>query len=85
MRISAIGAAATREPTALTYLPEAGKYFDFPSLVLRLLEAEQRVSCYPNDAMWLDIGRREDHLAAAETFEKHLAEFGVDPRPLLQW
>jgi NDP-sugar pyrophosphorylase family protein len=60
---------------ALPYIP-AGQYFDFPSLVLKLIAAGEKVLCYPNEARWLDIGRHEDYAEAQRVFEAHRAEFG---------
>lgn len=50
---------------------EAGEYLDFPDLILKMLEAGQRVTAYRTDCLWLDIGRHEDYAMATETFEKH--------------
>jgi len=44
--------------------------FDLPELVLRLLEAGERVGSYSYDGFWLDIGRREDYIAAIEQYEE---------------
>jgi len=43
-----------------------GEYLDFPDLVHRLLQANERVQVYPNDAFWLDIGRPDDYATAQE-------------------
>lgn len=64
------------EPRVLDYIPR-GCYFDFPTLVLRLLEAGEPVACYPSHDRWLDIGRPEDHAEAQRIFEAHRAEFGI--------
>lgn len=48
-----------------------GEYLDFPDLILKMLEAGQRVTAYRTDCLWLDIGRHEDYAMATETFEKH--------------
>lgn len=65
------------EPQALQYIP-AGKYFDFPSLVLKLIEAGEKVGCYETDGIWLDIGRPEDYAEAQKIFTEHRNEFKVD-------
>jgi NDP-sugar pyrophosphorylase family protein len=57
------------EPRVLEYIPR-GKRFDFPDLVLRLLEAGERVMGYPYDGYWLDIGRVDDYAQAIEEFER---------------
>lgn len=62
------------EPRVLRHIAK-GQYFDFPSLVLRLIEAGETVACYENDALWLDIGRPEDYAAAQQTFEQRYEEF----------
>ncbi len=63
------------EPRVLPYIPR-DTYFDFPSLVLKLLEAGETVACHPSDDIWLDIGRHEDHAAAQAVFEEHRTQFG---------
>src|SRR4051794_3695335 len=45
-----------------------GEYLDFPSLVLKLIGAGQRVNAWSNDATWLDLGRHEDLLEATQLF-----------------
>jgi NDP-mannose synthase len=42
------------EPRALTYLPEGS--CQFPDLVLRLLDADEKVGVFRSDAAWYDIG-----------------------------
>ncbi len=56
------------EPEVLKYIPKNG-YFDFPDLVLKLLESGERVAAYPCNEFWLDIGRHEDYERAQEVFE----------------
>ncbi len=65
------------EPTVLRYI-ERGKYLDFPELVLRLLENEEKVVSYPCDDYWLDIGRHEDYARAQEEFERLKEKFLPD-------
>ena len=43
------------EPRALDYLPPGGPC-QFPDLVLRLLEAGEKVAAYKSEAEWYDIG-----------------------------
>lgn len=64
------------EPRVLAHIPR-GQYFDFPSLVLRLLECGEPVACYRSADRWLDIGRPDDHAEAQRIFERHRQEFGV--------
>ena len=63
------------EPEALEYIP-AGDYFDFPSLVLKLISEGEPVHSHMSQARWLDIGRHEDYVLAQELFEQHRGEFG---------
>ena len=58
----------------LDYIPP-NRYFDFPNLVLKLLARKKKVACFKSDALWLDIGRREDFLSAQEIFERNPAQF----------
>ena len=62
------------EPAALEYIPHEER-LDMPDLILRLLAAGQRVSSYPFQGMWLDIGRPDDYERAVAEFEAHRAEF----------
>jgi NDP-sugar pyrophosphorylase family protein len=55
------------EPAVLRYI-EPHRYLDFPDLVLRLLDAGERVRAYLNDSLWLDIGNPEDYARAQELF-----------------
>lgn len=50
-------------------IPAAGP-FDFPQLVLALLERGWEVHGYHSDDFWLDIGRREDYELAQQRFEE---------------
>jgi NDP-mannose synthase len=55
------------EPRALEHLPESGPC-QFPDLVLRLLEAGERVAAYKSEADWYDIGTiAEYERAVADT------------------
>jgi NDP-sugar pyrophosphorylase family protein len=55
------------EPEVLQYI-QPGAYLDFPNLVLRLLASGQKVCAYPNDSLWLDIGRPDDYARAQEIY-----------------
>lgn len=55
------------EPTVLRHI-EPGKYLDFPTLVLRLLERGERVAAYRTDCLWLDIGRPDDYARAQDLY-----------------
>jgi NDP-sugar pyrophosphorylase family protein len=65
---------------ALEYIPP-NQYFDFPELVLKLLAHKKKVACFKSDAIWLDIGRRDDYEAAHEVFEKNQDQFCMAGRP----
>jgi NDP-sugar pyrophosphorylase family protein len=56
------------EPHVLDYIPR-GEYFDFPSLVHRLLENDELIVGYPYEGYWLDIGRKDDYEQAVQDFE----------------
>lgn len=47
-----------------------GQHFDFPELVLELLDRDRPVASYRSTDFWLDIGRREDYELAQERFEE---------------
>lgn len=56
---------------ALEMIPPGGR-FDMPQLMQSLRDAGQRVSCYPADCYWQDIGRFDDYQQAS-------ADFSTDP------
>jgi len=45
-----------------------GERIDFPDLLLRVLERGERVSVFPFDGYWRDIGNRDDYVAAVDDF-----------------
>jgi NDP-sugar pyrophosphorylase family protein len=55
-------------PRALDFIPP-GKRFDFPDVVLGLLEAGEEVSTFVSDARWFDIGTRDQHEAAVADWD----------------
>ena len=65
------------KPAILDHL-ETGKRLDLPDLVLHLLSKNQKVSCYPYDGYWLDIGRHDDYQQAMEEFERNRHKFLPD-------
>ena len=66
---------------ALAYLPEGP--CQFPELVLRLVEAGERVAAFRADeADWFDIGTLEEHERAAREFERTPAKFERESEPV---
>ncbi len=57
------------EPCVLSYIGYR-EHLDFPDLVLRLIEAGERVVSYPFDGYWMDLGRFEDYEQAVMGFEE---------------
>jgi NDP-sugar pyrophosphorylase family protein len=47
---------------------KTGVYLDFPDLVNRLLQNNEKVVGFHSDDYWLDIGRREDYELAQKEF-----------------
>jgi NDP-sugar pyrophosphorylase family protein len=58
----------------LGFIPTSGP-FGFDQLMLRLIEADERVNVVPHDGYWLDIGRPEDYELANREFEKDRNRF----------
>jgi NDP-mannose synthase len=47
---------------------ETGEGIDFPDLLIRMLEAGERVGVFPFEGYWRDIGNRDDYAAAIDDF-----------------
>jgi NDP-sugar pyrophosphorylase family protein len=62
------------EPRVLDYIP-VGQYLDFPDLILKLIASGERVSGYPFDGYWMDLGRPDDYVKANEDFTKMKKQF----------
>jgi len=62
---------------ALRFLPEGP--CQFPDLVLRLLEAGERVAAFQSDADWFDIGTMGEYERASAEVERFPEKFGVEP------
>lgn len=62
------------EPEALKYIPE-DTHFDFPNLVLRLIENGVKVAGYPFGGYWQDLGRPDDYERAIIDFEQMRGDF----------
>jgi NDP-sugar pyrophosphorylase family protein len=56
-------------PQALRYI-KPDEYLDFPDLVIRLIENNEKVMGFESDAYWLDIGRHDDYAEAQKKFEE---------------
>ncbi len=65
------------EPHVLNFI-EPNTYLDFPTLVLRLIEAGEKVAGYPANAFWLDMGNKDDYERAVKEFEQNRPEFHID-------
>jgi NDP-mannose synthase len=66
------------EPSVLHHISRAS-YLDFPDLVRMLLEKEEKVSSYPYDGIWYDLGRVADFQQAQDllgTLKKSIPFFG---------
>ena len=57
------------EPRVLQYIPK-NEYMDFPDLILKLIAAGEKVSGFPFDGYWQDLGRPDDYEQAVTEFEK---------------
>ena len=55
------------EPGVLRFI-QPGKYLDFPDLVLKLVDAGEKVCAFPYEGLWLDIGRPSDYAKAQELY-----------------
>lgn len=56
------------EPEVLKIIPRK-QYLDFPDLVLTLLREHFKVSAFPFDGYWQDLGRPDDYAQAVHDFE----------------
>ena len=64
---------------ALAWLPEG--MCQFPDLVLRMLDAGERVVAFHSDADWYDIGTVGEYERAAADVERHPEKYGLEPVP----
>jgi NDP-sugar pyrophosphorylase family protein len=64
---------------ALDFLPPG--VCQFPDLVLRLLDAGERVAAFKSDADWYDIGTVGEYERAAADVERYPEKYGFDPPP----
>jgi NDP-sugar pyrophosphorylase family protein len=52
-----------------------GQYFDFPNLILKMIEQGRYPKASMSDVIWLDIGRIEDYASATSVFIEHRDKF----------
>jgi NDP-sugar pyrophosphorylase family protein len=64
---------------ALAFLPDG--VCQFPDLVLRLLEAGERVAALHSDADWYDIGTVGEYERASADVERYPEKYDLEPRP----
>ena len=57
------------EPRLLEYIPN-NQYLDFPDLVIRLINAGEKVKSFRFDGYWQDLGRQDDYERAVEDFDR---------------
>jgi NDP-sugar pyrophosphorylase family protein len=62
------------EPQVLKYIPK-NHYLDFPDLVLKLVAAGEKVTSFPFNGYWKDLGRPDDYEQAAEDFSRMRTQF----------
>lgn len=68
------------EPAALKYLPQG--QCQFPDLVLKLLEAGEKVAAFPSAAEWYDIGTFQEYERALQALELRPTEFSFEENTL---
>ncbi len=62
------------EPRVLDYIPR-NQYLDFPDLVLKLFDAGEKVSSFPFQGYWEDLGHPNDYERANMDFEAMRDQF----------
>jgi NDP-sugar pyrophosphorylase family protein len=65
------------EERALRFLPDGP--CQFPDLVLRLLDAGERVAAFESDADWFDIGTMGEYERAAADVERNPEKYDLEP------
>ncbi len=56
------------EPEVVSLIPDQ-EYFDFPDLVMKLIDQGERVLGYPFEGYWQDLGRPDDYEQAVQDFD----------------
>jgi len=62
------------EPEVMKYIP-FNVYLDFPKLVLKMIDAGEKIVGYPYDGYWMDLGRPDDYAEAAKDFANMREQF----------
>jgi len=62
------------EPRVLQQIP-SNEYLDFPDLVLKLIAAGEKVTAYPYDGYWKDLGNASDYAQANQDFIQMRSQF----------
>ena len=62
------------EPQVLGFIPQQ-EYLDFPDLVLKMIDAGEKVCGYKFDGYWMDLGRPDDYAQAVEDFARMTESF----------
>jgi NDP-sugar pyrophosphorylase family protein len=65
------------ERAVLDYI-QPNVYLDFPNLVLKLLEAGEKIVGYQYDGYWQDLGNPEDYEQAQQDFANMESQFTMD-------
>ena len=65
------------DPKVLKHIPP-NEHLDAPTLILKLIENNEKVLGYSSDVFWLDMGNHGDHERAIQEFEKDPSRFYVD-------
>ena len=56
------------EPRILSYINH-NEYLDLPNLILKLIDAGEKVASFPFNGYWMDLGRIDDYEQAISDFE----------------
>ena len=68
------------QPRAVSFIPP-DEYFDFPTLILKLIAAGEYVNVYRYAGYWMDLGRPDDYEQAILDFEQMKSQFLPEPSP----
>ena len=60
--------------SVLEHIPE-NTYFDFPTLIRKLLDAKRPIHAWPYSGHWLDLGSPMDYEKAQQLFNDHREKF----------